>query len=221
MRILILLVLFGVVSACSETHLVDYWKNPDIEVYSPEKVLIIGLTTNNEARAQFENKLRTALEDRGIQAVRSIDVTALDSEQGKLNEEQLNALERQLIAEGYDTILFSSVLGVEDKIAYKGNYDGFDETYRRFKEDYLRYQDSFYNPDYYDEYTIYHAETSMYCICPTKERELLWKGYIDITDPREITKTVNNYVDLVVLALDELNLIEPSELPLESDTNIN
>jgi hypothetical protein len=215
MRIFILLILFGVVSACSETHLVDYWKNPDIDVYSPQKVLILGLTSNDEARVQFETKLKIALEDRGIQAVRSIDVTALDTDRGKLNEDQLNALEKQLIAEGFDTILFSSVLGVEDKIAYKSNYDGFDETYKRFKEDYLRYQDSFYNPDYYDEYTIYHAETSMYCICPTKERELLWKGYIDITDPREIGKTVNEYVNLVVLALEELNLIEPSGLPIE------
>ncbi len=24
----------------------------------------------------------------------------------------------------------------------------------------------------------------MYCICPTKDRELIWKGYINITGPQ-------------------------------------
>ena len=186
MRIVTLLVLALSLMTCSETQLIDYWKNPEIETYSPEKVLILGLTANPNARAQFEMQLQSAFEDRGITAVRSLDVAQLDAENGKLTEDQLNALEKQLITDGFDTILLSSVVGVEDKIAYKSNYDGFDETYRRFKEDYLRYQDSFYNPDYYDEYTIYHAESSMYCICPTEERELIWKGYINITDPREV-----------------------------------
>lgn len=209
MKKIIIIALILSVMGCSETQLVDYWKNPEIDSYSPEKVLVIGLTSNAEARALFEIQLKTALEERGIEAERSTTFGVLSIENGKLSEEQLNKLESQLLGEGYDTILMSSVVGVEDKIAYKTNYDGYDETYKRFKEDYLRYQDVFYNPDYYDEYTIYHAETSMYCICPTKERELIWKGYINITDPRQISKTVDQYVNLVIVALDELNLLEP------------
>ena len=49
----------------------------------------------------------------------------------------------------------------------------------------------------------------MYCICPTKDRELIWKGYVDIVDPRSIDKTVNDYVDLVIAALEEQALINP------------
>ena len=47
----------------------------------------------------------------------------------------------------------------------------------------------------------------MYCICPTKERELIWKGYIDITDPQSIDETLDDYVKLVILALEEQQLI--------------
>ena len=92
-------------------------------------------------------------------------------------------------------------------IAYKSNYDGYDETYKRFKDDYLRYQDIFYNPDYYDEYKIYKAETSLYCICPTKDRELIWKGNIDIVDPSSVDKTVSDYTRLLVVAMEELQIL--------------
>ncbi|MBO3115976.1 hypothetical protein J4050_04415 [Winogradskyella sp. DF17] len=209
MRPTIILILLLSAMGCSETQLVDYWKNPDVETYSPEKVLVIGLTSNAEARAMFEIQLKTALEERGFRADRSATIKMLTTQNEKLTEEQLNDLESYLLEQGYDTILLSSIVGTEDKIAYKTNYDGFDETYKRFKEDYLRYQDAFYNPDYYEQYTIYHAETAMYCICPAEKRELIWKGYINITDPRVVSETVDQYVNLVIVALEELNLLEP------------
>lgn len=47
----------------------------------------------------------------------------------------------------------------------------------------------------------------MYCICPTKDRELIWKGYIDITDPQSIDETVDDYVKLIILAIEKQQLI--------------
>ena len=79
------------------------------------------------------------------------------------------------------------------------------------------YQDVFYNPEYYKEYTIYHAETSMFCICPTKDRELIWKGYIDITDPTNIEQTVKDYVRLAILVLEEEQLLNPVEVEISLD----
>src|SRR5690554_5039486 len=71
----------------------------------------------------------------------------------------------------------------------------------------LIHQDVYYNPEYYEEYKLYHTETSMYCICPTKERELIWKGYIDITDPQNVQDIINEYVNLVIIALEEEQLL--------------
>jgi hypothetical protein len=78
----------------------------------------------------------------------------------------------------------------------------------------------FYNPDYYEEFKIYKAETSMYCICPTKDRELIWKGYINITDPRSIEKTVNDYVRLAIVVLEEEQLISPLVIKEEKAEDI-
>lgn len=73
-----------------------------------------------------------------------------------------------------------------------------------FKEDYRKNQDIYYDDE---NYTIYNVETSLYCICLGKERSLIWRGSIDITKPKEIEKTVDDYVKLVVLAMEEQNLI--------------
>tara|TARA_R110000787_G_scaffold59922_3_gene135811 strand:+ start:4023 stop:4466 length:444 start_codon:yes stop_codon:yes gene_type:complete len=146
------------------------------------------LTSNIKARKKFEQQLKDEYEARGTEAAISLDFFDPTFRTEKMTIEELKQLENELIDDGFDTILFTKIIGVEDRVAYKKKYGGFGETHRRFKEDYLEYQDIFYNLDYYEEYTIYHAETSMYCICPTKERELIWKGYIDIIDPNLLMK---------------------------------
>ncbi len=208
MKRLFLVIIALALVGCFSTELVESWKNPEIETYAPSKILVVGLTSNLEARQKFETKLKDELEIRGAEAVSSLDIFKTE----KMTEIELKELENNLIDNGFDTVLFSKVIGVEDKIVYKNDFDGFDETYRKFSEDYLRYQDVFYNPDYYTEFKVYHAETSMYCICPTEDRELIWKGYIDIVDPESADKTINNYVNLIIAILEEEQLVNPKDL---------
>ncbi len=208
MKRLFLVIIALALVGCFSTELVESWKNPEIETYAPSKILVVGLTSNLEARQKFETKLKDELEIRGAEAVSSLDIFKTE----KMTEIELKELENNLIDNGFDTVLFSKVIGVEDKIVYKNDFDGFDETYRKFSEDYLRYQDVFYNPDYYTEFKVYHAETSMYCICPTEDRELIWKGYIDIVDPESADKTINNYVNLIIAILEEEQLVNAKDL---------
>jgi len=204
-----ILALCFLIFGCSTTELVENWKNPDIDQYHPNKVLVVGMTSNLEARQQFEKQLQEEFNTRGIEAVMSSEFLKPAFTSEKKTEAELKVLESKLIMHGFDTILFTKVIGVEDKIVYRTHYDGYDSTYRKFSEDYLMYQDAYYNPDYYEDYTVYHTETAMYCICPTKGRSLIWKGYIDIMDPATISETVNDYVRLMVVVLDEQQLINP------------
>lgn len=203
--------------SCSSIELVENWKNPDIDVFESSKVLIVGMTPNLEARRQFESQLKQEYELRGIEAIMSLDVFKPGFTIEKKTEEDIKRIEDTLIANNFDAVLFTKIIGVEDKIAYKNTYGDYDETHIRFKEDYLKYQDIYYNPDYYNEYAVYHTESSLYCLCPTKDRELIWKGYIDITEPQSINETVNEYVRLVIVVLEELQLINPIVL----NNNIN
>ncbi|WP_298516791.1 hypothetical protein [uncultured Kordia sp.] len=195
-------------TGCTTTQLVDHWKNPDIDRYEPQKVLVVGLTSNTEARKKFELKLKEELEARGSEAVTSLTIFDPSLRTEKMTASELKTIENKLIEDGFDTILLTKIIGVGDKIQYKENYHAYDETYRKFSNEYLKYQDIYYNPDYYDSYTIYHSETSMYCICPTKDRELLWKGYIDIIDPTSVEESVTDYVYMAIAVLEHEQLIK-------------
>lgn len=216
-KISLLALLLFVLYSCSSAQLVESWKNPEIDSYQPTKVLIVGLTSEMKARKKFEKQLKKEFNARGVEAVMSVDIMNGSNLNERMTEADMNDLETQLILDEFDTILLTKIIGVDDRIAYKKDYGGYDETRRRFTQEYLMYQDVFYNPEYYKEYTIYHAETSMFCICPTKDRELIWKGYIDITDPSNIEQTVKDYVRLAVLVLEEEQLIRPIDANTKED----
>lgn len=207
-----IILIAALISNCSSTQLSNSWKNPDVQAYAPSKILVIGLTSNLEAKQKFENELKARFIERGTVAYTSFEVLPDNTTTEKLSLVELDSLEQQLLQNGFDTIIFSKIIGSEDKIVYTKNFDVYDETFVKFKEDYLRYQDSYYNPEYYEEYTLYHAETSIFCICPTKDRELLWKGSIEIVDPTSIDKTVHQYINLIIKTLEDEQLILPMVL---------
>ncbi|TDQ21959.1 hypothetical protein [Tenacibaculum caenipelagi] len=217
MKNITLLIVMLLLTCCSSVILVDDWKNPEIDNYEPYKALVVGLTSNNKARQNFENKFKEELQLRGTEAVSSLTLFDSAFKTKKMTEDDLNSLENKLIEDGFDTVILSKVIGVENKLAYNKNYKEDDEVYKKFKDEYFMYQDIFYNPDYYQEYKVYHIETTMYCICPTKDKELIWKGYIDIVDPKSTDETINDYVNLVIMALEKHQLIA-SKTTLQKDT---
>ena len=203
----IVLIILVFLLGCSNTQLVENWKNPDIVLFDAYKVLIVGMTQNDEARERFETKLKREFDRRDVEAVRSIDVFDVEFTDARKSEEELNRVERQLLDKDFDAILFTKVIGSEDRQTFRRNMQELDSYYGRFRDDYIKHQDIYYDTDYYDKFTIYHAETSLYCICEGKERSLIWRGSIDITDPVNIDKTVDDYIKLVVLAMEEQDLI--------------
>ena len=104
-------------------------------------------------------------------------------------------------------ILLTKIVGSETRQSFKKSIDDFYNNQEGFNEDYRKYQDIYYQNEYYDTYTVYNAETSLYCICMGKERSLIWRGSIDILDPENIEKTIKDYVRLIVVAMEEQDLI--------------
>ena len=217
MKRLLLVLMAALVMNCSTTQLVDTWRNPDVPEFSSNKILIVGMAADKKARKRFEKKLKEAYEATGIEAVMSLDFFDAAITTEEKTEEELNVLEKKLIADGFDSILFSKVVGVDDQMAYSSTYKDLDRDYRNFRDDYYTNQDIYYNPEYYVKYKVYHAETSLYCLCPVKDRELIWKGYIDIIDPTSAKKTVDDYVYLVIYALEQEQLLNKKGA-VEKDT---
>lgn len=203
------LALFGLlfVFSCSSTQLVSNWKNPDYVVFDAYKVLIVGMTQDEKARTDFETRLRREFTNRGIESMRSIDLFDVEFTNSEKSEEELDEVEQTLLDKDFDAILFTKVVGSENVQNFRQRIAEWDDLHGRFKDDYMSHQRIYYDADYYDQFTIYHAETSLYCICVDKERELIWRGAVDITDPVDIDKTVNDYIKLIVIALEEQDII--------------
>ncbi len=212
----VILLIVTVLISCSSAQLVDTWKNPDIVIFDAYKVLIVGMTPNEDAREKFETKMKRQFTKRKIEAVRSIDLFDVEFTITARTEKELDEVEQVLLDRDFDAILFTKVLGSESKQSFRQRMADLDSYYGKFSDDYLSHQDIYYDDTYYDQYMIYHAETSLYCICVGKERELIWRGAIDITDPIDLTKTIDDYIKLVVLAMGEQDVIFREELNGES-----
>ncbi|WP_422858487.1 hypothetical protein ACOKFD_14050 [Flagellimonas sp. S174] len=211
----LLSILAMLISGCTSTSLVNNWKNPEIVIFDANKVLIVGMTANEEARVKFETKLKEEFDKRNIESFRSIDLFDVEFTSSEKSEEELSEVELQLLNKDFDAILFTKIIGSENKRSFKKRMSDTDRFFDTFSYDYLEHQSIYYENGYYDEYTVYQAETSLYCICFGKERQLIWRGNIEITDPVDIDKTVDDYVKLVVFALKEQDLIFRKKLANE------
>lgn len=200
-------VLLLLMLGCSDVSLVEHWKNPDIVLFDAQKVLIVGMTNDKAARIKFENGLKKEFDKRNIEAMRSLDVFDINFTDSKKTEKELDAFEESLLDKDFDAILLTKIVGVETRQTLKKSVNNLSNLSDRFNEDYRRNQGIYYEEDYYENFNVYNAETSLYCICFGKERSLIWRGSIDIMDPKNIDKTIDDYVELVVLAMEEQDLI--------------
>lgn len=203
-----ILILFAfTLMGCSSAELVENWKNPDIVIFDAYKVLLVGMTQNDNARVDFETRLKEEFDKRNVESMRSIDLFDVQFTNSKRTEKELDEVERSLLDKDFDAILLTKIIGSENRQSFRKSVAEWNSYNGRFRDDYLQHQEIYYDPEYYETFTVYNAETSLYCICEGKERSLIWRGSIDIMDPENIEKTVNDYVKLVVVALEEQDLI--------------
>jgi hypothetical protein len=204
-----LLLVFFIASllGCSGTKLIDQWKSPEKETFEASKVLVIGISPNIVARKTFEDKLANALEKKGVNAVRSTDFFEQSFGTVEKSEKELGEIEKQLFDAGFDAVLFSTVTGSENKVSTVQSFKNLSQTLDSFRDYYYSNQHIYYEDDNRETYKIFHTETALYCICPGKGRELLWKGYFDIVDPQKMKLAVSKYVKVLIRGLKEQQLL--------------
>jgi len=198
---------FVLILGCSDAEIVSTWKNPDIVIFDAYKVLIVGMTPNPDSRQEFESKMLEKFDEKGVEAMRSIDLFDVDFTNTLRTETELDEVEQRLLDKDFDAILFTKMLGTENRQTLARKLSDIDRLNGRFKEDYLSHQNIYYDDEYYEQFTVYLVETSLYCICVDKERELIWRGVLEIPDPIEDKKTIEEYIDLVVSAMEMEELI--------------
>jgi hypothetical protein len=193
--------------SCNDAEIVSSWKNPDIVLFHANKVLVVGMTPSEDARLEFETKMMEKFTQQGVEAMRSIDLFDVNFTDAKRTDKELDQIEDQLLEKDFDAILFTKILGSENRQSLSRSLSELDKNNARFKDDYLRHQNIYYEDEYYDQYTVYFVETALYCICVDKDRDLIWRGVIEVSDPIEAEDTIEEYVDLVVSTMEHEDLI--------------
>lgn len=200
-------VFLALIMACSDAEIVSTWKNPDIVIFDASKVLIVGMTPNEDSRIEFETEMLEKFTDQGVEAMRSIDLFDVDFTNSIRTESELDDVEQRLLDKDFDAILITKILGSESRQTLSRKLSELDRNNAKFKEDYLGHQNIYYEDEYYQRFTVYFVETSLYCICVDKERELIWRGVLEVPDPIEAEKTIREYTELVVSAMEMEELI--------------
>jgi hypothetical protein len=204
-KIIIILILF---SGCSTTRLIDQWKSPDNPVFEANKILVVGMTPNSDSRRIFEEEMASVIEKEGNSiAVRSIDFLEHSFTTTKKTEIELNEVEEQLIKAGFDAIILSKVIGSENKTSLIKAINNLNRDFSNFRDDYFVNQELYSDRDQIETSTIYHTETALYCICPGKERELIWRGSVDLINPQKTQKSIRDYVRLIKNTFEDQQLI--------------
>ena len=206
MRNMFYFILSMLLVSCSSTRIIDSWKNKEYTDFKPKKVLIIGITQNLTGRKMFETQLRNALNSRGIHAEESFNVFEMNFTNSKQTEEEIQEQLEKLTDKSYDAVLISTVKGVDEKIVYSRGNKWVNRHWRRFGRYYYYYQEVYFSPGYYQNYNIYNVESSLYDFS-SKDKALVWVASYNIVDPKEIDKTVKDYVESMIKGLEKENLI--------------
>ncbi len=207
MKFLSLLLLVSIfISGCSSTKLVQEYKNPETINFEANKVLVVGISADKELRRTYEKKMVDALEKEGVIGVKSIDFFEKSFTDNKKSIQQLNTIENQLLKAGFDAILFTKITGKESRVTVVNSYQNFSNNYPTF-EDYYYGNQHLYFKEKQERYQVYTTETSLYCICPGKERDLLWSGEIELVDGNRVNRNINSYITVLFKNLEENNLL--------------
>jgi len=201
-----------VASGCSSVRLESSEKNPEIVLFHASKLLVVGMSSDPAARDAFESRLQDAFRDKGVETVRSIDLFDVAFTESERSEQELDAFERQLLDKDFDAVLFTKVIGSETRTTLRKKIREVGESYDRFTEDYLLHQGIYFDRSYYELATDFYTETSLYCICEGKERNLIWRASILVSDPPDIRKVVKDYVEVLLDEMERLQLIIGTEV---------
>lgn len=201
------IVLISIVFNCSSTRQLKTWKNPDYQAYVPEKILVIGVSPNYNARKAFEFQILTELNARNVKALQSAVVFESSFQDSELTEKDIEIQINNLLSKGYDTVLVSLVKAVDDNQSYGGSSSKSDYHLRRSIVYYLAHQDDFINQNYSNSYQVFEIEASMYSLKKDSNIALVWQANFDLIDPGSTSETINLYTKKLIKALEKEKII--------------
>jgi hypothetical protein len=185
-------------SACSTTSpIVSDWSNPAYTSASFERILVASMGGDTSVRRNFEDEFVVQLRAAGIDASPSY---RLIPEEEKLDEARLKQAAQTTKA---DAVLFARLLQVEQKSEYGPSY--FPSTsFGIFGEHVGAAWHGLGGAPRVYRYNEYVSETTLHDV---SKNDVVWTGTIKTTERENVNAAIKSYVQAVIKALQEKNLL--------------
>jgi hypothetical protein len=190
---------FSLSGCASSSQVVNQWVSPEYDAPRFRHILVLGVSKQPSIRRAFEDRFVARLKAEGVNAVQSY---LYIPEDGEAAEALLQTAVRQAKA---DAALIARLVRVEKKTEYSpGFYQPSPAFGYGFYPGYRAAWVGYYEPPRIYQYDVYISETSLYDL---EKNQLVWSGTVRTSDPGDIGKEIQSYVEIVVQALKSKNLL--------------
>lgn len=195
--IVMLASLAAVLPGCSaNTRLVSQWSNPAYTAPPFRRVMVAGSGGESAVRRNFEDEFVAQLKAAGIDALPSYRALPEDY----LDEAKVRKAAKEA---GADAVILARSTGAEHRTEYRPSYYPY-PAFGVFGPHVGATWYGFYGAPIVRSYDVHTSEATLYDV---GKNEVVWTGTVRTTDPDEISAVIKNYVQTVLKALREKDLL--------------
>ena len=204
----VLLIITLFLAACSspKESTTGVWVNKDkIQGKSFNKIFIVVMTADPEARSTVENDLAAVATSRGHPVVKSIDVITTSLKDPKLpTKDEVVAKVKETTC---DAVFVATLLKKEESVGYTPGTSAYSVApYQTYYPGYYSYwYPSVSTPSYYDHEKTYFMQSNLYDVA---SEEIMWSVQSKIFSPETLKKFSKQYTSTLVKQLEKEKLIK-------------
>jgi hypothetical protein len=188
-------------AGCSTTKpIVNEWSNPGYISSSFERIMVGGADEKTSIRRNFEDEFVAQLRAAGVDALPSYRHIPEDQ---NINEVSINQAAK---GAGADAVILTRAINVERKTEYGPSYYP-GTSFGIFGSNVGATWSGLYGAPNIRHYQMYTSETTLYDVA---KNDVVWTGTVQTIqpeNPENVNTAIKSYVEAVVKALNEKNLL--------------
>jgi len=192
-RLLLMLSLLAVLSACSSTKLTESWGSSEYSGPPAQKILVVGMIKDAVTRRFFEQHFVAEARNKGVDAIASYEFIPNPNDHDQ--REELIKLIQQT---GADAVLVAQMKGIEKDEKYvPGRLDWFPDAYNSygFYNYYYRSYRAIHRPGYIGSDKYLKMQMRFFDVDTEK---LVWAGNTRTKNPKSLVSTIEKIAAKVV-----------------------
>ena len=204
-----LFIILQVIGCSTAKDTTGVWVNKEkAEGKSFNKIFLLVVTADPEARTQLENDLEAAAKAKGYVVVKSVDVMPVSVKDPKAptKEEVVSAVNQA----GADAALIASLLKKEEAVTYTPSTEVYSaKPYSTWTGNsagyYSYYQPTVYHEGYFNKDGTYVMQSNLY---EAATQEIMWSVQSSVFNPSSLKKFSKDFTATLIKQLEKAKLLK-------------